>query len=242
MIIMGLSGLVTIVTLPAKADSHTSARFIFTNTENVSGWSSYGAAFLLGLINSNYAFGLIDATVHLAEEITEPERNVPKALYYTVIVGFITAWPTALVFMYCLVDFNAVSTTATGVPLLELFHLTFNSKGLAIFFLFLVMLTYFVATIALQAYQARICWAFSRDNGIPFASHWSKVHPKLKVPINAHLLCVTAVSILSIIVIASTTAFNRYVTFYILLTYIFTYTISFTVLLPVSLYFHTCPI
>lgn len=208
-IFIALAGFVTVVTLPIKAESHTSASFIFTSTENFSGWSSKGTAFLLGLINVNYAFGLIDAGVHLAEEIVEPERNVPKALYFTVIVGFITAWPLAIVLMYCLVDFDAVAGTATGVPLLELYHLTFKSKGLAVFFLVLVICTYACATVALQAYQARICWAFSRDHGLPFARFWSKVHPTFHVPLNAHLLCISLVSILSILVIASTTAFNR---------------------------------
>lgn len=97
-----------IIIIPAVSKSHTEPSFIFGSVENISGWESKGVAFLVGLINANYSFGLIDTAVHMSEKITEPEKNVPKALFLTVGIGFITAWPLAVLLMYYMADFDAI--------------------------------------------------------------------------------------------------------------------------------------
>ncbi|KAF9888897.1 hypothetical protein FE257_008267 [Aspergillus nanangensis] len=196
----------------AVAKEHAGPIFIFNSTENSSGWSSTGMAFLVGMINANYAFGLIDAGVHMAEEIPEPEKNVPKALFMAVGIGFITAWPLACALIDCAVDIDAIAGTSTGVPLLQLFYLSLrNNVAGSIFMQLLVVTSYFWCIAAAQTYQSRICWAFSRDQGLPFSRLWSQVHPRSKVPVNAHILCVCFSIILCILPLASTTAFNRYI-------------------------------
>jgi choline transport protein len=202
--------LAIVIAVPASSPSHTSPTFIFTSTDNVSGWNSKGIAFLAGLINANYSFGLIDSAVHLAEDIKNPERNVPKALFFTVGIGFVTAWPLAILLMYCLTDFEEVVSTATGVPLLELFYISFNrSKAGAVVLMSGLIVCWTFAMMALHSYQSKICWAFARDNGLPLSKIWSRVHPTMNVPLHALILCAVLVSILSALCIASTTAFNR---------------------------------
>ncbi|KAF5554612.1 amino acid polyamine transporter I [Fusarium mexicanum] len=177
-----------VISIPATSPKHTDAKFIFTSTENVSGWNSEGMAFLVGLINANYSFGLIDTSVHLAEDVTNPEKTVPKALLLTVAISFFTAWPLAILLMYCLSDFEAIVSTPTGLPLLELFNFAFrDNKAAAVAMLALVAFCYSIAMASLHAYI---------------------VHPALNVPIYALILCATLVSILSTLVMASTTAFN----------------------------------
>ncbi|KAM6536160.1 hypothetical protein FALCPG4_002177 [Fusarium falciforme] len=198
-----------IIVVPAVSTSHTEASFIFGSVENISGWKSKGMAFLVGLINANYSFGLIDTAVHMAEEITEPEKNIPKALYLTVGIGFVTAWPLAVLLMYCMTDFDAIVNTETGVPLLELFYISLRrSQAGAIVMMSLLIVAWTFALVALHAYQSRICWSFARDNGLPFSHLWSRVHPKLNIPLEALMLCASLSGILSVLCIASTTAFN----------------------------------
>lgn len=201
---------VILIVPPAVSPSHTSAEFIFTNTENFSGWSSYGISFIVGLVNANYCFGIIDSAIHLAEEVPNPEINVPKALYTTVAIGFLTAWPLAIVFMYVLTDFEAVVETPTLVPLLQFFLIALrNNRPGAITLLMLILVCGVFAMIGLQTYMARICWSFSRDKGLPFHRHLTTVHAKLGVPVAAHILCVTMICIVTLLCVASSTAFNR---------------------------------
>ncbi|KAJ5198844.1 Amino acid/polyamine transporter I [Penicillium cf. griseofulvum] len=151
--------LITIV-LPATAVGHTDAKFIFGTLNRSNGWSSDGMAFIVGLINANFSFGVIDSAAHLAEETPNPARNVPKAIMMTVIIRFLTAFPFACVLMYCLTDFESVVSTPTGVPILQLFNVAYGFRQSA------TLATMAFVTIS----YARMCWAFSRDNGMPFSS------------------------------------------------------------------------
>ncbi|CAG9993022.1 unnamed protein product [Clonostachys byssicola] len=186
--------IITIVPV-SVAEEHASPSFIFASTENTSGWSSTGMAFLVGMINANYAFGLIDAGVHLAEEIPQPERNIPKALLAAVGIGFVTAWPVAVTLLDCITDFDAIATTDTGVPLLHLlyFALRRNRAG-AIILQLLSVVSYFWCLMA-----------------------YLKKH---SVPINAHLLCIALSCVLCFLPLASTTAFNSLVTGVLVFPYI----------------------
>lgn len=55
-----LSFLVILITVPASAPTHETARFVFANFVNHTGWKQNGIAFIVGLINTNWAFGCLD--------------------------------------------------------------------------------------------------------------------------------------------------------------------------------------
>ncbi|VUC23540.1 unnamed protein product [Clonostachys rosea] len=198
-----------IAAVPSIAKDHTTASYIFTSTENTSGWSSAGMAFLVGLINSNWAFGALDSATHLAEETPNPSRSGPKAIMATVGVGFVTAFPLTCALMYSLSDYDRVINSATGSPLLELFYLVTNSKAAAVGMMVLVVVPYILCMINIQTYQTRIIWAFSRDNGLPLSRWLSVVHPKLHVPINALIAGIFINTLFDLLYVASTTAYNR---------------------------------
>ncbi|KAF9891327.1 hypothetical protein FE257_004182 [Aspergillus nanangensis] len=202
------------IALPAATHghAHTTPKFIFASLDNNSGWSVDAMAFIMGLINPNYAFAVLDSATHLAEETPDPARNVPKAIIFTVVIGFITAFPFACMLMYTLTDLPAVVHTPTGTPLLELFHIVFRSKTWALVAISFVTMAYFFSLLPQQAYQSRLCWAFSRDNGLPFSGLWSQIHRTSDVPLNAHLLSVSIVFLIGLIYIASTTAFQSLIT------------------------------
>lgn len=40
-----------------------------------------------------FAYSAIDAATHLAEELSSPSKNIPKAMILTVFLGFLTAYP-----------------------------------------------------------------------------------------------------------------------------------------------------
>lgn len=51
------------------------------------------------------------------------------------------------------------------------------------------------------------CRAFAKDGGLPFSEHLSKVHPTLRIPVNAVLVTSTICLLINIIPVGSTTAF-----------------------------------
>lgn len=201
-----VSFLVIIVTVPSKAPSHESAAFVFTTFVNKTGWQKDGLAFITGLINPNWAFNGLDCATHMAEEVLDPERIIPIAILGTVGIGFVTAWLFGIGMLFSIQDFDQVANTSTGVPILELFLQALNSRAGALILCSLIILTGCGCLIASHTWQARLCWSFARDKGLPMSTYLSCIHPKLRVPVNAHIASCVIVSILGCLYLASYTA------------------------------------
>lgn len=86
------------------------ASHVWTDFTSNTGWSN-GVTFLTGLVTPCLMFAGIDATLHLSEEVTEPERTVPRALMVTVLIGFVTGFTFSVVMCYSIQDLDAIVST-----------------------------------------------------------------------------------------------------------------------------------
>ncbi|KAL8856105.1 MAG: hypothetical protein Q9178_007300 [Gyalolechia marmorata] len=225
-----LSFFIILVTVPAKAPTHQEARFVFANFVNNTGWKQNGIAFIVGLINTNWAFACLDCATHLSEEIHRPEKMIPIAILGTVAIGFVTSWTYSIALFFSMNDVDNLVETSTGVPILALFYQAIGSKGGAIALEALIMVTGIGCQIASHTWQSRLCWSFARDGGIPFSSYFSKVDRRLNVPVRAHFMSCVIVTIVGCLYLGSYTAFNSMVTACIVLLYM-SYTIPVVCLL-----------
>lgn len=204
-----ISFFVILVVVPAKAPTHQEAKFVFANFVNNTGWSSNGIAFIVGLINTNWAFACLDCATHMAEEVHRPEKMIPIAIMGTVAIGFVTAWFYSVSMFFSMQDLDGLFATLTGVPILELYYQALSVKAGAIVLEALVIATGIGCMIASHTWQSRLCWSFARDRGLPFSNFLSRVHPVLDVPLQAHLVSCVIVAILGCLYLGSYTAFNR---------------------------------
>ena len=203
-----LSFAVILITIPSKAPSHQPASFVFTDFINHTGWNNNAIAYIVGLINPNWAFNGLDAATHMAEEVLNPERIVPIAIMGTIAIGFATSWLFGIAMMFSIGDFDKMAASPTGVPILELFMQALGSRAGSIFLCSMIIASGFGCVIACHTWQARLCWSFARDNGLPASQYLSRVHPQLKLPVNAHFFSITLVGVLGCLYLASYTAFN----------------------------------
>lgn len=65
------------------------AEFVFTAFDNTTGWPD-GMSWLLGLLQPALSLIGFDVVMHMAEEMPNPSRDVPKAMIYAVGVGGVT--------------------------------------------------------------------------------------------------------------------------------------------------------
>ncbi|CAG8939360.1 unnamed protein product [Penicillium salamii] len=214
-----ISFVVILTAIPIKSSNYQSTSFVFTKFINQTGWRSNGIAYIVGLINSNWAFNGLDCATHMADEVLEPERIIPIAILSTVAIGFLTAWPFSIAMLYCMDDFEGIANTDTKVPILQLFIQVLQSKAGAIVLASMIVLTGCGCLIASHTWQARLCWSFARDRGLPCSEYLSRIHPKLLVPVWAHLTSTLVVSILGCLYLASYTAFNSMVTAAVVMLY-----------------------
>jgi choline transport protein len=202
------------VGLFAASDERRSAKDIFTDFYNVSGWST-GVAFLIGQNGLNWGFSCLDAIVHIAEEIPDPSTNVPKALILTIIVGFVTGLPIVLAF--CVNQTNYETQTSTMATVYVAFG---ESKAAAIAFQIAIFISAVGAMWGIHVWQSRLAWTIGLNKGFPFSKHIGQVMgAPFHTPIYALIWSAAFTSLLGFLYLGSQTAFNSLVSAGILLQY-----------------------
>ena len=215
-----VSFFVILVVVPAKAPTHQDAKFVFANFVNNTGWSANGIAFIVGLINTNYAFACLDCATHLAEEVHRPEKMVPIAIMGTVAIGFVTSWFYSIGLFFSMTSLTDLQTTPTLVPILALFDQALGSIAGAVVLEALFIATGIWCLVASHTWQSRLCWSFARDGGLPFSKFLSHVDRRVDVPLRAHFVSCVIVTVLGLLYLGSYTAFNSMVTACIVLLYV----------------------
>ncbi|CAM1510694.1 Fc.00g010290.m01.CDS01 [Cosmosporella sp. VM-42] len=200
--------LAVLITVVACAPSHRSAEFVFETWINNTGWKNQAICFITGLVNPLYSLGGLDGITHITEEIPNPSRNAPLAIAITLIIAFCTGLTYLVSLMFSIQDFDALTNTNTGMPLVELFRQVTQKAGGAFGLTFILFVALGPCTISSQLSTGRIFWAFSRDGAMPFSKIWSKVHPRLQIPLYSQLAVTVIVAALGCLYLGSSTAFN----------------------------------
>ncbi|KAI5252861.1 amino acid transporter [Aureobasidium subglaciale] len=138
-----------------------SAEYVWATMESNTGWPA-GVTFLSGFATPCFMFAGLDASLHLAEECTEPEKTVPKALCTTV-------------------------TWILCMPIYELWRQATNSSAAATAFLVALLAIVCFVINAVQQTSSHLIWAFGRDNGLLFSKHLAQMHLGLEVAVWALL-------------------------------------------------------
>lgn len=180
---------------------------------NLSAWPD-GIAFLIGISGVNWGFSCLDAATHLAEEIPDPRKNIPKALLWTVGVACINALAINIAIFFAATDLpNTVS-------LLGLLSDVYGNPVCATVLGILVCMSVWGSVIGIQTWQSRISWSLSRDKGFPFHSRLSQLAPApFHTPVWAVLWGTCWITLCGFLYLGSTTAFNSFISAGIVLQY-----------------------
>lgn len=204
------------IALFAAGSEKQSAAVVFGAGEyfNVSGWHN-GMAFLIGISAINWSFSCLDAVTHLAEEISDPRRNIPKALLSTVGIGLVFGLAMSLAIFFVAVDLP--NTTSVITLLYEIYD---NNPTPALVLGSVLLLTGWSSLVGIHTWQARIAMAIGRDEGFPFHAHISKLAPSpYHTPLWAHLWSSSWIGLCGFLYLGSLTAFNSFIAVAIILQY-----------------------
>ncbi|KAI3946417.1 hypothetical protein MKX01_017633 [Papaver californicum] len=208
---------VLMILIPTVTTKRASVEFISNNfnTDNGVGIQSKAYIFVLGLLMSNYTLAGYDASVHLAEETKNADRNGPKGIISAIVVSFIVGWGYLLGITFAVTDIPHLlnpDNDAGGYAAAQLFYDAFKSRygsgvggiicfgvaGVAVFFCGMGTITN----------NSRMVYAFSRDGAMPYSSVWHKLN-KNEIPVNAVWLsvcisfCMALTSLLSLVAFQS---------------------------------------
>jgi choline transport protein len=129
MIIHGC-GFIAVIAVMSAMGTHHDASFVFTSFENMSGWSSDGVSWCLGLLTTSYGFVGYDAAAHMSEEMKNASRDMPRAMFGSVVVSGILTFPYIIALLFAVGDINDLLSSPTGSPITQLFvNVTGSNAG-----------------------------------------------------------------------------------------------------------------
>jgi choline transport protein len=144
----------------------------------------------------------------MSDEVNDARVRVPHSMIFSVVVNAIMQFSYMITVLFCIGDIDRVSSS--NLPIIEVYYQATGSKAATNVFLCMFMFSIFVSFFNIFASVSRLVWAFSRDNGLPFSAVFSKVHPQLKIPVNALCLLAVCLCLLALINIGSTVALNAF--------------------------------
>ncbi|KAL3409181.1 amino acid permease [Aspergillus fumigatus] len=201
--------LITLVVLGSRMGSRNSSEFVWTHFENsMSGWKNDGVIWSVGLLTAVYTLGGFDGVVHMAEEVRDAPRAVPRSMVFSVLINGCVALGFTIGLMYTMGSLSDALETPTGYPILEIFYAATKSHAAASVLMMTLVLPGFIALFNGLASVTRLTWAFARDEGLPFSSFFAYISPRYKIPLRALFLVAMITVLLALINIGSTTAFN----------------------------------
>lgn len=198
-------------------------RAVFSEFKNTTGWSSSGMAFIVGLINPLWAFAGIDSATHMVDDVghSKSRKLVPRAIMLTIILGFATSFPYAIVMFFCITDLSAVSESI--LPILQIYYMATGNKSLSAFMQSCCIITGFICGVSSSTWQNRILWSVSRTyydiecdemsaKKAVVVKKLGSLNSRTPIPLYAHLLSHLFVAIIGCIFMGSSTAFNAIIT------------------------------
>ncbi|KAF5009103.1 hypothetical protein FDECE_4655 [Fusarium decemcellulare] len=161
-------------------------RSVFVETNNDTGYKSTSFAILLGMLSSFTTLMGLDGPAHLAEELPQPKRHLPRIMLIVilsqVVVGII--WIIALGFS--ITDLDSILATKTGIPVLELIRVATGSDVAAIVFCLTLIINNGTSALGSAVTMSRQGYAFARDGGL----FWNSNIPIYSISVGYSLLVV----------------------------------------------------
>jgi len=201
--------IITITVLACSSGDYNSGQLVFGDFINETGWPD-GVAWLLGLLQGGLGLTGYDAVAHMIEEIPNAAVEGPKIMIYCVCIGTFTGFIFLMCLLFVAGPIDDVISSPAG-PILQIIYDATNSKAGSVCLLMFPLICLLFATTSIMTTSSRMTWAFARDRGLPFSRFFSKVHPKLDVPLESLILTNVLVLIFGCVFLGSSSAFNAIV-------------------------------
>ncbi|KAK0622509.1 amino acid/polyamine transporter I [Immersiella caudata] len=156
------------------------------------GWDNTALSCLIGILSPIFTLIVPDSATHMAEELREASKSLPRAMIATTLVNGSLGFVTIVTFSMVLGDLDSVLHTPTTQPYIQVFYNAVQSYARA------TVMTCIMPQLL----------AFARDRGVPFSGWLARVHPTWGLPLNALGVSDGFAVLLSLINVGSTVAFN----------------------------------
>ncbi|KAI4859424.1 amino acid transporter [Hypoxylon rubiginosum] len=206
MVIHVIGYIVIIVVLLACTPEKHTAEWVFTGSQNYTGWSD-GMAWCIGLLSSVYGFGGLETAAYFSEETRHASRTIPRAMFYNVVANGLITLPFIIVFLFCLGDLDSVLASPVGAlsPATQIYINATGSVAGGIIMNSVATIIAFVSAVDAIGSGSRAIFAMARDNMFP--SWLAVVDARFDVPVRGMMVITIPPMFIILIYIGNTTAF-----------------------------------
>ncbi|KAL2423477.1 putative amino-acid permease PB24D3.02c [Exophiala dermatitidis] len=207
-LVLHIAGFVAIMVPLWVMAPRTSSSEVWTSFTDLNDWGSVGLACLIGLITSAGSLVGGDAAAHMAEELKNSSKMLPRAMIGTIIVNGALGFVMLVTFLYTLGDLDEDIASATGYPIIQVFYTATGSAGGATGLTIIIIILNICSNLTTMAGSSRQMFSFARDKGVPYHHLIARVPPGYDVPVNALIVSVVWACVFHCIYIGSAVAFN----------------------------------
>lgn len=206
--ILHLCGFFAILITLLKTARIGDAASVWLTAFNEGGWPTQGLSYCVGFLGNVSTFVGADASVHMAEEVSDAALTIPRAICASMIVNGLIGFAMMVTTLYCLGDAQSVFDTDTGFPFIQIFYNSVGNVGGAVGMGVTVLILTWACSTGITTAASRMTWSFARDKGMPLSKFLSKVSSRTRIPVVAIFVVTTFAALLVLIYIGSSTAFN----------------------------------
>lgn len=117
----------------------------------------------------------------MSEETHDAAIRGPVAIRAAILVSGVTGWMLTVTFCFCMSDYDGIMATPTGLPVAQIFFNAGGKTGGTIMWFFVMLVQFFTGCSAMLA-NARMAWAFARDDAFPFSGYVTFYYTALSAP------------------------------------------------------------
>ncbi|MGO8959266.1 MAG: amino acid permease [Streptosporangiaceae bacterium] len=198
--ITGVLIIVGTVTFGLKAGAHhASAKFVFTDLQNLSGFH-IGWWYILpvGLLLAQYTFTGYDASAHMTEETRSAARSGPRGIVMSILISLIAGWVLLIGLTFAIQPGNYATEAAAGSAApAQIWLDSIGRTGAELLLLVAIGAQLFCGMSSVTA-NSRMIYAFSRDGALPGSAIWHRVNKRTRTPTNAIWLAAAGALILGL--------------------------------------------
>lgn len=173
-------------------------------------WAYVSGPFLAALAFTSWSILGFESAGAIAEEVKEPQHNVPKAMLFSVSFIAVVIAYASLAVTLAVPDFDKIASGEVADPVTYVLGSALGESAVKPILLAFVI-GFLASFLALQASASRVIWAFARDKVLPGSRVLAKLSKTEAQPVSAIL--VTTVIGAVVYLISATDVYSVLVTF-----------------------------
>ncbi|RSH95699.1 hypothetical protein EHS25_000791 [Saitozyma podzolica] len=178
-----------LVAMLCKAHPLASAYSVFAEVRYSDPVNSLGNTMMLGFLAPVTCASGFDAAAHLAEEVKNPRKMVPRIMLLVVAMGGVCGIVVSLMLGFIASDITVILESSNYYPVVTLVYETLHSKAGAAIYCFIITLVAYNGTQGSLLVASRQLMALSADGCFPRKWRLHEISPRFQLPIISLVVC-----------------------------------------------------